>query len=98
MIECPTCGLTKVEQHPRKPEVQRCVNCKEWLSSSAVQPGDTVSFDDPWFYPGGGTVLRVQKTPHEAVEVRVAWMDAHSQQHWVGRDVWILTGHVHPVQ
>jgi hypothetical protein len=30
--DCPTCGPTTVEQHPRQP-VTRCGNCKEWLTS-----------------------------------------------------------------
>lgn len=30
--DCPTCGPTKVEPHPRRPGVQRCANCKEWLT------------------------------------------------------------------
>lgn len=28
---CPTCGPTQTEQHPRRPNVTRCTNCKEWL-------------------------------------------------------------------
>jgi hypothetical protein len=31
---CPTCGPTAVEQHPRRPAVTRCANCKEWLRST----------------------------------------------------------------
>lgn len=28
---CTTCGPTATEQHPRRPGVTRCANCKEWL-------------------------------------------------------------------
>jgi hypothetical protein len=31
---CPTCGPTAVEQHPRRPAVTRCANCKQWLRST----------------------------------------------------------------
>lgn len=33
---CPTCGPTRAEQHPRKPAVTRCANCKEWLNTHPV--------------------------------------------------------------
>jgi DNA-directed RNA polymerase subunit RPC12/RpoP len=28
---CPTCGPHNTEQHPRRLDVMRCSNCKEWL-------------------------------------------------------------------
>lgn len=34
---CPTCGPTATEQHPRQ-SVTRCANCKEWLSTDASTP------------------------------------------------------------
>lgn len=30
-LGCTTCGPTQPEQHPRRPDVSRCSNCKEWL-------------------------------------------------------------------
>ncbi|MBK3639495.1 hypothetical protein [Streptomyces sp. MBT33] len=35
-INCPTCGPTTTEQHPRRPEVLRCVNCKEHQASGTA--------------------------------------------------------------
>ncbi len=29
---CPLCGPTGTEQHPRRANVTRCANCKEWLT------------------------------------------------------------------
>ncbi|MFI6142414.1 hypothetical protein ACIBCC_30010 [Streptomyces griseus] len=28
---CPVCGPTDLERHPRRTDVERCSNCKEWL-------------------------------------------------------------------
>lgn len=33
--ECPTCGPTAIEPHPRREGVSRCANCKEWLEHPA---------------------------------------------------------------
>lgn len=32
---CPTCGPTKTERHPRRDDVTRCANCKEWLGAGS---------------------------------------------------------------
>ncbi|MFF4057699.1 hypothetical protein ACFYZ0_18320 [Streptomyces sp. NPDC001708] len=36
---CPTCGPTSPEQHPRRPGVLRCSNCKEHLGPSPLVDG-----------------------------------------------------------
>jgi len=56
--------------------------------------GDRVRFDDPWFYPGTGTVVRVQRHPHEAVLVLVETIEDKHNQHKVGKESWILPGHL----
>ena len=59
------------------------------------RPGDEVRFNDPWFYPGEGTVVRVQTEPHHAVLVKVSDMTGEvHRKHWVGREVWILPGNL----
>lgn len=35
---CPTCGPTTAEQHPRRSDVTRCGNCKEWLAAHPATP------------------------------------------------------------
>lgn len=32
LLTCPTCGPTATEPHPRRSGVDRCSNCKEWLT------------------------------------------------------------------
>lgn len=48
---CPTCGPTSTEQHPRRKDVMRCANCKEWLTISApeVSRGVAEAFVAGWF-------------------------------------------------
>lgn len=32
MGTCPTCSRTRIEQHPRHDGIERCGNCKDWLT------------------------------------------------------------------
>ena len=58
-------------------------------------PGDRVRFDDPWFYPGEGTVVEVQTKPHHAVKVLVGQMDDEiHRKNWDGKETWLLPGHL----
>jgi hypothetical protein len=36
-INCPTCGPTTAEQHPRRPGLLRCSNCKEHLGPGQLE-------------------------------------------------------------
>lgn len=51
--------------------------------------GQTVAFDDSWFYPGRGVVVAVQEVPHHAVKVKITEI-ALAGQHFLGRESWIL--------
>lgn len=53
--------------------------------------GQGVRFNDPWFYPGKGTVLEVQTKPHPAVRVRVDEIDP-AGQHFLHKATWLLAG------
>ena len=59
--------------------------------------GKSVKFNDPWFYTGAGVVKRVQFKPHHAVLVLVDEIDDPKNQHWIGREVWLLPGHLTPL-
>lgn len=56
--------------------------------------GAKVRFDDPWFYPGTGEVTQVNTQPHHSVLVRVETIDDPNNQRWVGRETWLLPGHL----
>lgn len=66
------------------------------MDDALPKPGDKVSWDDPWFYKGSGTVLEVQRKPHEAVLVEIESIVEARNQHWVGRKTWILAGYIKP--
>jgi hypothetical protein len=56
--------------------------------------GEFVRFDDPWFYPGTGHVKQVQFKPHHAVLVLIESIEVNDNQRWVGKETWILPGHL----
>lgn len=49
---CPTCGPHVTEPHPRRPGVNRCSNCKEWVPADSA-PSKTD-------HPSAGTVVRLK--------------------------------------
>lgn len=59
-----------------------------------MKVGDRVEFRDPWFYPGTGLVVELQHQPHEAVKVQILTIEDSANQHWMGRETWLLRGNV----
>jgi hypothetical protein len=51
--------------------------------------GQTVTFDDSWFYPGKGIVVEVKTLPHHAAKVRITKI-SEAGQHFLGKESWIL--------
>jgi hypothetical protein len=67
------------------------------MSEALLKVGQVVSFNDPWFYPGKGTVLEVETKPHHAVRVRVDEIDP-AGQHFLHKVTWLLAGSVEVVE
>jgi hypothetical protein len=66
---------------------------------SLPKKGDSVTFDDRWFYRGTGTVVDIQEKPHHAVLVKVETIeDKGAPQKWVGKETWILAPNVKKVE
>lgn len=59
--------------------------------------GQTVAFDDSWFYPGRGIVVETQTQPHLAVKVKITEI-ALAGQHFLGRESWILPARMEVVE
>ena len=59
--------------------------------------GQTVEFDDPWFYSGKGTVVDVQTMPHWAIKVRVTEI-TEAGKHFLYKSAWILPGYLTVVE
>lgn len=63
-----------------------------------LHKGALVDVHDPLGYSGRGTVTEVQTLPHHAVFVRMETITDRIDQRAVGREVWVLTGHVTVVE
>lgn len=62
------------------------------------KPGQHVDVHDPLGYSGRGTITAVMVNPHHAVLVRMETITDRVDQSTVGKEIWVLTGHVEPVK
>lgn len=67
---CQTCGPTATEQHPRRPEVTRCHNCKEWLSRNHQEEAQMI--------PTPGRIVEYALTDDDADQINRRRADARS--------------------
>jgi predicted RNA-binding protein YlxR (DUF448 family) len=82
--ECPTCGPTKTEPHPRRPGVRRCVNCKEHLPEAEINRLAKVLYE--W-------QAKVTRENGEASYIASAWREIPdgAQEYWREQAVRIRT-------
>lgn len=64
------------------------------MATKGFIPGESVEVVDPLGYHGMAVVLDEQTTPTHAVLVRMLTITDRTDQSMVGRETWVLAGHV----